>query len=137
MIGRNYAKGNGRPRLRVNPDAELDAYLAMREGRPSPVTAASIRGMGVVTPPVRVKYRRPRHVRKNQGYYTGGKSGQSTFYAFEPAPYLEFAKDVGKGHSVRKAHDGRSAAPTQGQARQSRDIELMGKMGTIHTQDAN
>lgn len=127
MRGRHYAKGNGRPRLRRDPDAELDAYLAMREGRPS---EPNLHGTGVVTPPRRVKFSRPRHVRRNQGYYTGGKSGQSTFYAFEPAPYLELIKDVGVPR-VRKPFT-RNSAPTAAQARQTGDIALMAGMGTIH-----
>lgn len=112
MIVRHYNRGEGkRKRLnRLSPDAELDANLRERDKRQAErEIPTDHRGVGVVTPPRRVKVTRPKHVRRNQGYYTGGKTGQSTFYPYEPAPYLEFIKDVGRGRT-RKVRDTKSTA---------------------------
>lgn len=93
MDVRHYNR-NGQPRrMRMHPDAELAANLAAREAnRPAPI--ANLRGAGVVSPPHRVKASRPRHVRRNQGYY----AANGAFIAYAEAPYLEFVKDVQRRH---------------------------------------
>ncbi len=48
------------------------------------------KGIGMVTPPHKVRYSQPKRVRRNEGYIA--KNG--AWIAREPAPYLEFARDA-------------------------------------------
>lgn len=103
MIVRHYNRNRGmRKRVLIHPDAVLDSRLKTRESvvRELP---SNLAGIGVVSPPRRVKVHKPRHVRRNQGWYT--KSPGSSFYPYEPAPYLEFVKDVQRRYSVRRTHE--------------------------------
>lgn len=46
---KHYNSGNGRPRVKRNPDAELDAYLAIREGHPTEMSDRALcRGIPAV-----------------------------------------------------------------------------------------
>lgn len=108
MIVRHYNRaGNHAAKRRLNPDAELEANLAARESKRAELEPRSnLRGIGVVTPPSKVKFRRPKHVRRNQGYY----AANGAFIASEPAPWLEFSRDVARKRSTPKPHEARQQA---------------------------
>jgi hypothetical protein len=81
-----------------------------RERLPAAVLDTIERGVGAVVPPRKVKYTRPRRVRRSEGYI----ASNGAWIAIEPAPYLEFAKDVGRRHKTRDARGKRHVAKSAG-----------------------
>lgn len=99
MIVRHYNRHQQRGR-HVNPDAELDARLKIADTLVVE-PRSNLTGIGVVTPPAKVKATRPRRVRRNQGYI----ARNGAWIATEPAPYLEFDKDVSRRFKIRRVHE--------------------------------
>lgn len=94
------------PRKRKNAVAERVARARAQERQldeslskftPSLVTEDTIRGIGVVTPPRKVKFSRPRHVRRSEGYI----ASNGAWIATPEAGYLEFSKDVGRRRKAK------------------------------------
>lgn len=114
MEVRHYASSNGRPVLRRNPDAELDAYLAAREGHPTQMSESALcRGIPAVqTREVRYSERWKSSVHKRQPV-TDGKGNEITV-------------------STRRRTTRRTVPVL---TRRDTDVALQLKMGTIHEQD--
>lgn len=114
MEVRHYASSNGRPVLRRNPDAELDAYLAAREGHPTEESERSLcRGIPAIrATEVRVSPRWTQSKHKRQPVYDGN------------------------GNEVTIVRSRRRYARTvEVKTRATTDKALMLKMGTIHEND--
>lgn len=126
MTSRQYAR-NRETRAQRRDRLERARMQAVEALTPKPILASepSLRGAGVVTPPRKVKYRRPRHVRRNQGYY----ANNGAFIPFAEAPYTELMRDVGTPRNARTTRTTQASAAV---APKRDDRSLMASMGTIH-----
>lgn len=123
MQVRHYAKSNGHPRTKRNPDAELDAYLAAREGHPTEMSETALcRGI----PAVKATETR---------YSPRWTPSKRRLHGID---YGTITDADGNVTTVAKRQRNKRNRPTIIIAdRLQTDRLLMARMGTIHTQDDN
>ena len=96
---------------------------------------AGIRGMGCVIAPRKVRYSRPAHVKRSEGYV----AGNGAWIAVEPAPYLELMQDVAtlERRAARLSRRAMQRAQEQVAALATRadvDRHLLASMTSVHVE---
>lgn len=103
MLVRHYNRNTGSRKVRkLHPDAELELHLAARDAAGYRSSEPSLRGAGIVTAPRVVKYRKPKSVRRNSGYYKPGRK-LGPRYTTQEASYLELMQDVNRKRPAKVA----------------------------------
>lgn len=95
-------------------------------------TTATLRAIGIVTPPRKVGFARKRVKGNTQHFIRTGRSPWSGYsVATREAPYLELQRDVGKPHKPRTTRTTTPRTRIDGPLAAT-DLALMAGMGTIH-----